>query len=125
MRGAARRRLFQDVAAELGEDLGDLAEQVVAVGTGEGSQVLTIPAPPTVVCGGGSVGQRRHLGGESWVQEEWEGEPAMAAEVADPVWRRPVPAAGQAVEHVTDVAHQRAGDGRGLDPALRRGDLQA
>ena len=53
----------------------------------------------------------------------------MAAEVADPVRRRPVPAAGQAVEHVTDVADQRAGDGRGVDPAVpisgRRDDLQA
>ena len=88
-------RLIQDVTAELGEDLGDLAEKVVAVGTGEGSQVLAVPAPSAVICGGGPVGQRRHFGGESRVQEEWEGEAAVAAEIADPVRRGVVPAAGQ------------------------------
>jgi len=41
------------------------------------------------------------------------------------VRRRPVPAAGQPVEHVADVADERAGDGRCPDPAFRRGDLQA
>ena len=81
------RRLVQDVAAELGEDLGDLAEEVVAVGTGEGAQVLAVLAPSAVVCGGSSVRQRRHLGGESRIQEEWEGEPAVAAEVTDSVRR--------------------------------------
>jgi len=57
--------LFQDVAAELGEDLGNLAEQVIAVGAREGSQVQAVPAAPTVVSGGGPFGQWRHLGGET------------------------------------------------------------
>jgi hypothetical protein len=69
--------------------------------------------------------QRGNLGGESRVEEERERQPRVAAEVADPVRRRPVPAAGQPVQHVADVADERAGDRRGLDPALRRGDLQA
>src|SRR5262245_58890256 len=64
--------LFQDVAAELGEDFGDLAEEVVAVGASEGPQVLAVPASPPVVSGGGPVRKRRHLGGEPWVQEERE-----------------------------------------------------
>ena len=39
--------------------------------------------------------------------------------VADPVRRRPVPAAGQPVEHVADVADERARDRRRVDPAAR------
>jgi hypothetical protein len=81
--------LFQDVSAELRKDLGYLAQEVVAVGAGEGSQVLAIPPPSAVISGRGPVGQRRYLGGESWIQEEREGQPAVAAEVADPVRRRP------------------------------------
>ena len=46
-------RLVEDVVAELGEDLGDLAQQVVAVGAGEGAQVLAVPAGPAVVARGG------------------------------------------------------------------------
>ena len=49
----------------------------------------------------------------------------MAAEVADPVRRGSVPAPGQAVEHVADVADQGPWEGRRVDPALGRGDLKA
>ena len=45
--------LLQGVAAEFGEDLADLAEQVVAVRSGEGAQVLAVPAPSAVVAVGG------------------------------------------------------------------------
>src|SRR5580698_4173297 len=117
--------LVQDVAAQLREDPGNLAEQVVAVAAGEGPQILTVPSPPAVVSGGGAIGQRRYLGGEARIQEEREREPAMAAQVADPVRCRAVPPAGEAVEHVADIADERAGDGRRVDPALGRGDLQA
>src|SRR5207244_10423359 len=61
---------FQDVTAELREDLGDLAQEVVAVGAGERSQVLPVPAPVPVVPGRRAVGQRRYFGTEARVQEE-------------------------------------------------------
>src|SRR4029077_3710248 len=91
---------------------------------GERLQVLPVPALVPVVPGRRAVGQRRYFGAEARVQEEGERQPAVAAEVADPVRCRPVPAAGEAVEHVTDVADQRARDRRGIDPALRRWELQ-
>src|SRR4051812_23207459 len=51
-----RSRLVENLVAQLGEDLRDLAEQVVAVRAGEGAQVLAVPsgAPPV---GQGERGQ--------------------------------------------------------------------
>src|SRR5262249_28847525 len=122
--GRRTAALLQDVAAELGEYLGDLAQEGVAVGGRERPQILPVPAPVPGVPGPRPVGQRRYFGTEARVQEERERQPAVTAEVADPVRCRPVPAAGEAVEHVTDVADQRARDRWGIDPALRRGNLQ-
>ena len=115
----------QYLAAELREHLGHLAQQVVAVGAAERVQVLPVPARLAAVGDRGPPRQRRDLGGEVGVEEEREGEPVPAAGVADPVRRRPVPAAGQPVEHVADVGHEGALDRRRVDPAGRRPDLQA
>jgi 4-aminobutyrate aminotransferase-like enzyme len=84
-RAPSQGALFQDVAAELGKDLRDLAQEVVAVRAAEGAQVLAVPPAAAVIPGGGPVGQRRYFGGEARVQEEREGQPAVAAEVADAV----------------------------------------
>ncbi|HZR51506.1 MAG TPA: hypothetical protein VFB06_18580 [Streptosporangiaceae bacterium] len=116
---------MEHIVAELREDLRDLAEEVIAVAAGEGAQVLAIPPWPAVFAGRRAGGQRRHLGGEPGIQEERERQPAVAAEVAHPVRRGPVPAPGHAVQHVADVADERAGDWRRVDPAFRRGDLEA
>ena len=48
----------------------------------------------------------------------------MIGRVADPVWRRAVPAAGHPVEHVADVADERAGQRWRGGPAFGRGDLK-
>src|SRR5689334_18743850 len=103
VRGLWRRRGRPE---EVGEDLGDLRGQVVAVRAFERSKVLTVPAGDAVVAERGAAGQRRYFGREVGVEEERERQPLVAAHVAYPVRRRLVPAARHAVEHVADVADE-------------------
>src|SRR3546814_8382695 len=118
---------LQHFPTQVRKHLRHLPQQVVAVGAAEGLQVGAVPARRGG--GAGALGcfrrQGHHLGGEVGIEEEREGEPLVAAVVAYAVRRREVPAAGEAVEHVADVANQRAGQRRRGDPALRRLHLQA
>jgi ketosteroid isomerase-like protein/uncharacterized protein YndB with AHSA1/START domain len=64
----------QALSHQLGKDLRDLADEVVAVGAGEGPQVLPVPARRTFARSRRrGRRQRRYLGAESWVKEEREG----------------------------------------------------
>src|ERR1700728_1293102 len=111
----------QHVALQLREYLRHLAKEIVAVTAGEGTQILAVPPLSPVIAGGSPRWQRRHLGREGRIEEERGREPAAAAEVTDPVRRRAVPAPGEPLKHVTDIADERSRDRRGVDPALRRG----
>src|SRR4051812_48741806 len=64
----------EDVLAQLREHPGDLAEEVFAVGAGEGAKVLTVP-PGGAASGhvrrtGGPRGKRGHLGVPAGIEEE-------------------------------------------------------
>src|SRR5262245_50135627 len=113
-----------DRGEQLREDLRDLAYQIVAVRAGERPQILPIPAPFTIRRGGRPTGQRRHLGHEVGIEEERVRQPLVAADVAHPVRGRAIPATGHPVEHVTDVADERALYRRRVDPAVARLHLQ-
>jgi hypothetical protein len=106
-----------------------LAEQVVAVRAGEGTQVLAVPAAPAVVSGGGPAGQRRNLVAEPRIQEEREDSRVrpLRFRTRCGVDRYQLPvsrSAGQPVEHVADVADGRARQRRCVYPAVGGGDLQ-
>src|ERR1700761_2581411 len=76
----------QNVAPELREDLRHLAQQVVAVGSGEGAQILSVPPRLAAIPRGSTRGQRRDLGPEPRIDEERERAAAALGRVAEAGW---------------------------------------
>jgi hypothetical protein len=74
--------------------------------------------------GGRAGGHGEDLGVPGGVEEEGRRDAVGGAAVADPVGRRAIGTSGHPFEHVTQVADERAGHGRGVDPTLRGVDLQ-
>ena len=86
-----------------------------------------IPALVPVVAGDGRGRELDRPDGreEVRVEEEREREPVARGRVADAVRRGAEQAAGHAIEHVADVADERARDRRGGDPPRARLHLEA
>ena len=70
------------------------------------------------------AGDGEHLGVPRRIEEERERQAVAIARVAHPVGSGPVATARHALEHVAEVAHERAGDRRRVDPARRGVHLQ-
>ena len=107
---------------QLGEHLGDLAHEVLAVRALERAHALAIPACDHIV---DEVRGRRHHGVEAGIEEERHRQPVATGLVAHAVRCGAIAAIRQALEHVAEVAHERARDRRRLDPAIARADLEA
>ena len=106
---------------QLGEDLGDLGGQVVAVACRSRPWTLRAVPPALGVVGGRrAVERQRHdLGVPRGIEEVRERQPARARSGCGRGAACSVAALGQPVEHVADVAHEHAGLGGHVDPARR------
>src|SRR5262249_32310659 len=91
--------LDKAIPGRLREDLGDLREQIVAVGAPEGVHARAVP-PLVPVVGDRTVADRFHLGSEARIEEEWERKSIGAAAVAHAVRGRAINASRHAIEHV-------------------------
>src|SRR5580658_10556605 len=106
-------RASEDFAAEMREHFRDFGQEIVAVSAREAMDADAVPTLGRLRRGPGSVQaalsrQRFYLGGKIGIEEQREGEAIPAARVANAVGRRAVPAAGQTVEHVADIADESA-----------------
>src|SRR5262249_25568571 len=112
---------------QFGEDFADLVEKVLAIGALEGMDAGAVPALCPII---GDAGPTRQIDGlytgeEIRIKEEWEGEPVPWRRVTNAVRRGAVQPSGHAVQHVADVADERARHWRGRNPARPRSHLQS
>ena len=125
------RRVARAVAPQVGEHLGDLVREVVAVGARPGPRVGAVPARRAGVGHRTPRASRRHHradGVPRRIDEAGERQAVGRPGVAHPVGRRAVSAAGHPLEHVAEVDHEDIGVGgharssrRARAPRARRG----
>ena len=117
---------LQHFALELRKDFGHLAEQIIAVGAGELVHAGLVP-PLVPVVGRLVVGQRldgAHFGVEVRIEEKRERQPVALGRADHAVRRGTIQPARHPVEHVADVADERARHRRRVDPPAAALDLQ-